>query len=83
MVCSTCMALRQTDELVPKYIFYAPGIPMTINGKKVEIVVKRILVSLSVSIDFVLTNVVWRKSKSVIHSRESGDSRLLLSILQY
>lgn len=83
MVRSTFMTLRQINELVPKYIFYAPGIPMTINGKKVEIVVKRILVSLSVSMDFVLMDTVWRESKSVIYGRKSGDSRLLLSILQY
>lgn len=30
---------------VPKYIFWTPGIPMTINSKKVESIVKQILVS--------------------------------------
>lgn len=64
---------------VPKYVFPVPGVPYTVNGKKVEILIKKLVSGKEVKISPTITNPeILDSYKQFIQAEEAGERQKLL-----
>lgn len=64
---------------VPKYIFPVPGIPYTVNGKKVEILIKRLVSGQQIKVSTTIVNPeILDSYKQFIQAEEASERQQLL-----
>lgn len=64
---------------VPKYIFPVPGVPYTVNGKKVEILIKKLVSGQEVKVSPTIVNPeILRSYKQFIQAEQASERQQLL-----
>lgn len=64
---------------VPKYIFPVPGVPYTVNGKKVEILIKKLISGKEVKVSPTIVNPeILESYKQFIQAEEASERQQLL-----